>query len=117
MTLPRSVVETRRAERAQIQELAAAGLSKAEIAARLGIPCRRVHGFVSTCGIPINRAWTRSESADLDKQIEAERNRKPRPYADPELRRACKAIMSYELKSRVGFKNVNRSTRDGAWQS
>lgn len=107
MTRPKSVVEQRLAERAQVEALAAAGLGKAEIAARLGISFFRVHGHVSSCQIPIapvKSRWTRSESEELDAQILAERTRKSAPHRDPELARARKAIMQYPLTSLPGFK-------------
>lgn len=63
----------------------------------------------------MNAWWTEYESELLDREIEAERVRKPRPYADPELRRACNAIMRYKLKNPAVFKNIDRSVKGGAW--
>lgn len=108
-----------------IRELAARELSVAEIAERLGIKPHRVRDCARRRGIALPESavmdieitWRESESFELDDRIRAERKPKPKGYADPELARACKAIMAYPLKSRTRFLDIDRSTKGGAWRA
>jgi hypothetical protein len=109
----------------RVVALVAEGLPVAEIAERLDMRPWRVREYARRRGVVphesseerIEITWFSSDSARLDAQILAERRPRPSRTTDPDLTRACRAIMAYPLVSGAGFLDVNLSTPDGAWRA